>query len=359
MLRSLLRFLALSTAIAAIGCGRQHDLGAGGSSPTSTSTGGAGGATSSSSAGSTGGAGGATSSSSSSSTGGIDAGPPGPTELTIVNGINDYPAIRLCFLPGNTPWPAAATGLAFAGSQVVSPLAAAIPTGGDVTPWVIAGDLAQTSGKTCTEILALASGGAPAVLAQPLAVIPKSVWASNKSLLMVPNGCLGGPGHDDPSAKLACGSSYSAATPTAGVTLVAMSRIQDPNHVSLQVASASPAFPEMNVGVLPNLTDATPITMVSSITQGAIGPLPPFDQLTDSGFGPLDGAQIQTFNPNNPSTPSSSTTFAAIFANGGVPQAAFVNGASFVLVAVGAAPGISAANFWHELTYAMVAADPG
>src|SRR5690242_16122543 len=47
--------------------------------------------------------------------------PSGPTQLTIVNGVNDYDAIRLCFVPypdgdGSevSPWPAGAQGLTFA-----------------------------------------------------------------------------------------------------------------------------------------------------------------------------------------------------------------------------------------------------
>jgi len=348
-----LRLVALLAAIAAAGCGRPHDLGV---TSSSSSSSGAGGATSSTGSG---GAGGATSSSSSGSGGAVvDAGPSGPTELTIVNGINDYPAVRLCFLPGDTPWPAATSGLAFAGSEVVALPASAIPADSDVTPWVIAGDLAQTGGKTCAQILALAAtdAGAPSVLAQPLAVIPKQIWDSKKSLLMVPHGCVGS--HDDPNATLACGAGYTPSTPTAGMTLVAMSRQEDPGHVSLQVVSASPAFPEIDVKLLPNLTDATPVLMVSALTQGAIGPAPPFAAMTLAELGPLDGVQIQTYNPGTTSL-SSAEALSDVFAHGGVGQAAVVNGARLVLVAVGSGPGLPAGGFWHKLTYAIVAADPG
>ena len=84
--------------------------------------------------------------------------PSGPTAPTIVNGINDYPAARFCFLPGDTPWPAAATGLPFVAGQAVD-IATALPPGVDVTPWVIAGDLAVTAGLTCSQMLAPRAAG--------------------------------------------------------------------------------------------------------------------------------------------------------------------------------------------------------
>lgn len=340
-------------------CGRPYDLGGGGS--TTTSAGGSGGAssTTSSSSSTTITTSSTSSQSSSSSSGVIDAGPTGPTALTIVNGINDYPAVRLCFLPGDAPWPADPAGLAFAASAVVSPLDATIPIDGDVTPWVIAGDLTQTAGKTCTQILASAGddAGANGILARPLALIPKVVWASNKSLLMVPNGCVGGPGHDDANGKNACGSGYSASSPTASVTLVSMSRIEDPSHVSFQVASASPALPELDYRVLPNLTSATPIPIVASLTQGAIGPNPPFAALTANELGALDGVQIQTYTAGT-SFMSSAVPLSEVLSHGGVGAAEIANGGSVVLVAVGAAPGLPTGGFWHGLTYTMVKASP-
>ncbi|MFT3767123.1 MAG: hypothetical protein QM820_16625 [Minicystis sp.] len=350
------RRLAVLLALTAAGCGRDHNLGAGGGGASSTSN-----STTTSVVSSSAGTGGAPSSSSSGAGGaGGDPEPAGTIKLTVVNGVVDYPAVRLCFLPGDTPWPASASGLAFAGSQVVASLASAIPIDGDVTPWVIAGDLTQTAGKTCAQILALAApgdAGPQPVIARPLAVIPKVVWSSNKSLLLVPNGCLGGPGHDDANGKLACGNGYTSTSPTAGVALVSMSRIADAGHVSLQVVGASTALPEVDVGVLPNLTDAMPKVFAATVSQGAIVPKPPFSGLTVAELGPLDGVQIQTFTPSS-TLMSSAVPLSKIFANGGPGAPAVVNGARLVLVAVGAGPGLATASWWHELTYALVAADP-
>src|SRR5262245_37471576 len=65
--------------------------------------------------------------------GGMDAGPPGPSKLTILNGVNDYDAVRICFAPypggdpQSMPWPADAGGIPFASAIVVDPIGSAIP----------------------------------------------------------------------------------------------------------------------------------------------------------------------------------------------------------------------------------------
>ena len=346
---TLLAPLALVAPLAAFACGRTHDLG------TTTSTGG----TSSSSSTTT------TTTSSSTGTGGTGgagglggAGPSGPTELTVVNGINDYPAVRLCFLPGDTPWPASASGLVF-GAGLEVDLASVIPTGTDVTPWVIAGDLGSTAGMTCTQIHAAAGAdGGPTLLTTPLAVLPESVFASNESLLLVPLGCLGGAGHDDPNEALACGMGYTSQTPNASVALVAMSRRTNATQVSLLVVQASSATPTIDVKVLPNTMNAMPLMIAPGLTLGAIEPPVPFAQLDLAGFGSLDVTAIQTY-VSGEGTPSTASTLGPLLAASAVGTAGFVNGASLVLVAVGAAPGFPAGSFWHKLTFAVVKADPG
>lgn len=332
-----------------IGCARRQDLGF------DSTTSGSGGATASASSSEA-----AASSSSSAGAGGADAGPSGPTELTVVDGINDYDAVRFCFLPGDAPWPAAATGLPFAQGQAVD-LATEIPAGADVVPWVIAGDLTQTAGKTCAQILALAApgdGGAAPIVASALGVIPQSVLASGKSLLLVASGCLGGPGHDDPNAKLGCGQAYSAASPDPGAVLGAMSRITSPGRVGLQVAHASASLPTSDVRVLPSKMMATDSLIAPSLPFGGIGPVPPFAGLPLGDYGALDGVMIETALPGS-SSPTSSTPLGEVFAKSAVSEAAFVDGAGLVLVAVGGYPGQPAGPFWHKLTFALVKADPG
>ncbi len=409
---ALAALVAVAATMSAIDCGRSHDLGITSASSSSAS---AGGAAMTSSTVSTGGG-----STSSTSGGGGGAGPTGPTRLTVVNGINDYPVARFCFLPNETPWPAPAAGLSFAAGKAVD-IASAIPTSGDVQVWVIAGDLTKTAGLTCTQMLALAkpagvdggmggaggaggggtggggAGGAmggggaggggtggvgtggvsmsdggtsdggksdgggpppPPIVAAEIGVIPQSVFSSDRSLLLVPTGCMGGAGHDASGANIACGTGYTSTTPTTGVVLVGMSRLTDKAHVSLQVVNASTVLPTCDVGVVPNLNAATEAVVAPSLGPGAIGPSPPFAGLAITAFGPVGGVQVDTYSPGS-ETPSSSTKLGDLFAAGTVGAADFVDGAGLVLVAVGSAPGQAAGPFWHALTFALVKADPG
>lgn len=379
--------VSLLGALGFVACSRDHDLGISGSASSSSSssgsggsgggTGGTGGSPLFGGAGGVGGsgaAGGGSVTSTSASTGGtggtggggVDAGPQGPTELTIVNGVNDYEAIRICFLPhpgGDptaTPWPPSALGMSFASSMVVDPISSAVPMGTDVRPWIIAGDLAQAAGKTCAQILAMAGGdaGSP-LIATPLAVLPAAVFDSHKSVLLVPAGCLGGPGHSAGGATLGCGNSYSIVNPTPSLAVVGMSRLTDPNKVSFQYVDASVAMPESDVWMTPGYDGSVDSLLGNAITFGSIEPSPPFKQFSLNDLGPVSKVAVKTFQPNT--TFSTSTVLMSeIFAAGGaIGESDFVNGAGIVMVAVGAYPGVAAGPFWHKLTYVLVKADPG
>jgi hypothetical protein len=309
----------------------------------------------------TGGGGTGTTGSGGAGVGGADAGPPGPTTLTVVAGVNDYPSLRLCFLgyPGGEngdaqPWPAG--GLPFGHGQAVD-VAKDLPAGVDVRPWVIAGDLAQAAGKTCGALLGAPDGGPPGLVTMALPVVPKSAFTSGRSLLLVPMGCLGGPTHVDASQTLACGASYAPDAPTASLAVVAMSRAVDPAHVGLQVVHADVAMPEVDVRVTPGLDGAAPWQVAPSLSLGSIGPAPPFTQLDAATYGSLDKAKVTTHNPGDP-TPTSATLVAPLLAQAGLSAKDFADGSTFTLVAVGGYPGMPAGPWWQALTYAVVRAAP-
>jgi len=289
----------------------------------------------------------------------VDAGPPGPTELTIVNGVADSNAIRICFVPypegpGGMPWPSTTTGLAFAGARVIDRIDQVIPSDVDVRLYVIAGDLAETAGKSCDEILAL---NEPALVVAPLAVLPASVFTSGKSVLLVPTGCLGGPGHTDPGEVLGCGLNYTEITPTPGLVALGMSRQTAPGAVSFQVVHASAAMPVVDVGMTPGF-DAAPESKVSvALSPGAIDPQPPFSGLDFAALGVLGQVILKTYSPVDP-YPTSAVLFDSVFANDGLGESDVVNGEALVLVAVGGYPGVPAGPWWNAHTYVMVRADP-
>jgi hypothetical protein len=362
--------LFLTAALSA--CARDHGLGVETTSSTTSGNGGAS-ATATGSTGSTpatgaSGAGGASSTSSGSGTGGAE--PPGPTRVTVVNGVNDYDAIRICFVPypagdpAAKPWPSAASGLPFAHGSVLD-LAVDIPAGTDVRPTIFAGDLSKIAGKTCDEATALAladsgDGGAPMPLvAAALAVLPAPVFTSEKSLLLAPIGCMGGPGHDGGSAALACGFNYTASTPTVDLIALGMSRKTVSTHVALQVVNAAVALQPTDFGITSSIQQSMNLPLATALPTGGIEPKPPFTKLTLDELGPLDTVSIKTYLPGQGTMfVTSDTPMGEAFQNGTVASSQVVNGGAYVLVAVGSYPNIPAGAFWHKLTYSLIKANP-
>ncbi|WP_437689918.1 hypothetical protein [Sorangium sp. So ce176] len=338
---------------AAAGCTQDHDL-LGRDPPAAASTSGAGagsGATSSSAA--TSGAG-----------GGDVVDPPGPTRLTVVNGVADRDAVRFCFLAypdgtgaGVDPWPGAGEGLEFARAQVVEPLGAVIPEGASVGPHVIAGDLGAIEGLDCAEILALAAEASPPVVAVALPVVPAPVFAEEKSLLLVATGCLGGEGHTHALEKQACGDAYTIDTPTAGLVAVAMSRRTRFDRIGLQVAHASAATPVIDVHLTPERSSVSGVILAQELSYGAISPSPPFTGLARADLGAPEDVAVQAYDPVEGTT-MASVPMREILANSDVEATSIADGRGFVLVAVGAAPGTERGGFWQPHTYTLLQSDP-
>jgi hypothetical protein len=346
--------------------------------PTASTTsaggaGGAGGATGSSTTTTGAQGGGGTTTTTSGGVGGAE--PSGPTKLTIVNGVNDHEAIRVCFMPypdgaDVAPWPASQAGLAFAKAVVVDPPASIAPGDADIRPFVIGGDLTAIAGKSCSQALAIAAAGSegaggagggppspPPIVASAMPVIPASVLTSEKSLLLVFFGCLGGPGKTDPTQGLGCGFTYTPETPTASLTLVAMSRKKLPTSVALQLVHASAAMQPSDIRVTPGWEAATDVPVAKALALGGLGPKPPFVGLTRDNFGPLSKVALKTFAPNDIYA-QSALFIQDAFVNGGIPDTQFQDGSSFTLVAIGGYPGAVSQSFWHPFTYTMVASDP-
>lgn len=350
----------VASALWAFSCGRDHSLGI---------TSGAGGSSSSSSSKAS------SSHAAASSSSGMIPEPDGPTKLTIVNGVNDYDAIRVCFLPypdgdpALMPWPGA-TGLPFAHAAVIGPISPTVPAGKDIQPVVIAGDLTKIAGKTCEDAIALSGSGAggagggdagggppPPTVATPLGVIPANVFTAPRSILLVPFGCLGGPGHDGPNAALGCGKMYSPSSPTADLIVLGMSRIVDPKHLNLQVVNASAALDPSDVRLGSGFNTGTEWLLVHSLGVGSIGPKPPWDGVSVTQVGPLDKATVNTYQPGQ-SSQTSTTKLPDAIANGALADGDVVDGTGLILIGVGAYPGTDAQEFWHKLTFTLVKADP-
>lgn len=347
--RAAVALVSVSIALPLGACSQDHDALAPDPPTTSAAS-----SSSSSSSGGEGGEGG--------SGGAAPVEPSGPTQLTIVNGVNDYDAVRLCFVPypgggAASPFPAGDKGIPFATGVVVDPITSVIPAATDVNTFVIAGNLTATSSKSCAEAIALAEGANPPVVVASLGVLPASAFTSDRSLLLATTGCLGGPGHTDESQALGCGASYTLDTPTAGLVALGMSRIKSPDAVSLQVAHASTALPTVDIRVRTGGQEQSERLVASKLTYGAAGPKPPFAKLSAAEYGSIDASQIITTAPNS-AAPTSLTPLSSIFQKSSIKASDFKDGEGLVLVAVGGYPGSASAPWWHPLTYALVRADP-
>lgn len=364
MVESGRRCLAGALLLAGAGCAEGSDVVGRATSATTTSSG-AGGGGADASGGAT--AHGATTSSA--TTGGAVVEPPGPTKLTVVNGISDHDAVVLCFLEhpdgtgvGVAPWPDGGSPLAFARARTIAPLEPTIPKDASVRTHVIAGDLGATAGLDCAEILALAAEDGAPVVAAALPVLPAQVFAEEKSLLLVTTGCLFGKGLSHPDTAEGCGdrsatvASASGDATTAGLVAVAMSRLSTAGRVGLQVVHASAAMPTVDVWLFPD-DDASGKVLARDLRPGAIAPFPPFADLRRFELGTLESASVHTFEPRTVQG-TSSVSMSKILANSELSASEIEDGEAFVLVAVGAAPGADPIGFWHSLTYTLVRADP-
>jgi hypothetical protein len=347
----------LSGLLAGTACGKDHSwlaLTTGGADAGAAGAGAAAGGT----AGGSGGGG--TSASGNGGSAGSIVEPDGPQRLTLVNGIVDSDAIRLCFTPypdgptpGAEPWPGI-EGLPFARAVVVASIATVIPAATDVEVLLVAGELSHTGGKTCAELWTAPPAG---VLVRSLGVVPASFFTVERSLLLVPNGCVGGQGHTDPSETQVCGAAYAPDKPTAAMAAGFMSRLTTAGKLSLQLVHAVASMPTVNARLVPSSEGATHYLVTDNWSLGAIAPYPPFQGLAVSNLGLPEAAALEIEQSSQPQV-LATLLLGEAFANGTVGASDLDDGTGLVLVAVGAAPGMVAGPWWRALTLSAIAADP-
>jgi hypothetical protein len=322
------------------------------------SGGGLGGSAGEGGAGGSGGAGAAGGASSSSGGPGGIVEPAGETKLTVVNGVVDQDAVRFCFVPfpagatSEQPWPGA-QGLSFAGAEVVSDLSGVIPSGVDVEVQLVAGDLGQAAGLDCGQIAAAA---APIEL-HSLGVLPASVFAEPKSLLLVSRGCTGGAGHTDAMEEAICGAGYAPDQPTAGLVAGFMSRIVVADRLALQFVHAAAGLAVSDLWLLPGQDNVPAFIAVEDWSLGAIAPFPPFSKFPVSTLGDVGASQLEVF-PANQGSAIVSTPLSGAFANSALSAADLVDERGMVFVAVGAAPTAGSGSWWRPFSYTAVWSDP-
>ena len=287
--------------------------------------------------------------------------PSGPTKLTIVNGAVDYEAVRLCFVPypagatgSELPWPGSVEGLPFARASVVDNIEQIVPASTDVQVVVVAGNLSQTGGKSCSSLIATPPSG---VEQRSVGVLPESVFSEDKSLLLVTYGCIGGADHSHEAQASVCGASYASDAPTVGLAAGFMSRLVQEGKASIQLVHAVVAMEQVAIRFVPGVDDATHYLIENEWSLGAISPFPPYSKLPAADWGKVAEAQLEIYLPNQGS-PQVVTALSEVLANSTLNADAVVDGKGLVFVAVGAGPGVEEGPWWKPLTYTMVQADP-
>lgn len=284
--------------------------------------------------------------------------PEGSLQITVANGVADQAATMLCFVPypgsGQSvqPWPDG--GLPFGRAQTVADATDLAPPGIDIHVHVIAGDLGAASGSSCE---ALITSPPPGVSVAPLALVPSAVFEADKSLLLVPAGCMGGDGHEDAQQEQACGVGYSVDAPNPTLVAVSMSRISSPDRVGFQVVQASTAANVFDVYVTPGIPSATNALLAPLLTFGAILPYPPFQGYTAADLGAVGDVELVTF-PENDATPTTEIALGDVLTDSGLSTEDVAGGQGHVLVAVGAAPGAPSGSWWHDFRYVLIPVQP-
>ncbi len=310
----------------------------------------------------TGGAGGeATSSSSSSSSsaggGGGTAGAPPviepdlPDKLTLIHGSPDRGELRFCFVDAATrsggellpPQP-----LAFGHSFPIVEPASVLAVESDLEAVVVAGDLDLVVGASCADLLLDPPAGVDVV---SLGLLPANTFAQQRSLAFVVTGCFGAA--DAKDAELGCGDGYSGTTPTLFPIIAPLSRLTEASAIGLAVLNASSSFEPVDVRIQPNMKSAPKFPLASQVPRGGTLPFPPYTALNVATLGAPNGVKLFA-NRLGQSLEVEVALGPALSAGG---LSSLDNGASYVLVAVGAAPG-APAGFWEPFSFVVVEADP-
>lgn len=285
--------------------------------------------------------------------------PPGPTTVTLVNGVVDADAVRFCFRPfpgadtGLQPWPGP-SGLGYARSGVLDTIAQVIPAGSDVEAFVVAGDLGQVGGANCDQLVDTPPTG---VLVRSVGVLPQSALEAERSLLFVAAGCVGGAGHEDENEELICGPGYDPSFGNAGLVAGFMSRISRFDGISMQFVQASQATNPYDLR-LRTSSDSTASLIVPSWSVGAIAPFPPYASLSRSAFLSPGVAKVGVFASGNPTTAVFEQSWDDIFANSPLEPNAVDDGDNLVFIAVGPAAPIQASDWWNGIAFTVVDGAP-
>lgn len=287
-----------------------------------------------------------------------------PFVLTVVHGMPDAPAIRLCFVPvlsgeekplAEPPLPSKPQGLAYGARMVVEALSGIeLPTT-SLRPYVLSGDLGKAADAHCAELFDSEREG---LVLSPLPLLPAGTFAEGRSALLVTTGCVGGADHVVPGQDLVCGDDYGPDAPTAGMVLVGMSAKSSGDKVGLQAVHAFATSSAVTVEVSPG-DGFSPWLVTPHLSKGAIAPQPTPAFHAESSLAALPNEARILFKDAQSSAELGAIPLATALENGGLNQADFKEGRSFTLIGIGPQPNVGAGAWWKAFTVVAVANRPG
>lgn len=265
--------------------------------------------------------------------------PDGPPEFRLMNGVTDFPSVRVCWLPWDggapsgvdaTPSPEVLYG------DTSPPLfpESFDPSKQSFRLHVLAGDLTALDGKGCLSLVSEPPAGVRVV---PLPVLPPGATTAPRSRLAVAVGCLGGGAVPDVTS--ACGQGADPAQGNANLLLVELSRIPPPaGQFGLQVVHSSTALPVLNVQLTSSGIGVVK-SLASSLSLGKIAPRPPFTGVVGDLFGVnIEGARLVVNDATN-GVALVDTDVGALLSESGLSSEKIIPDHGGVLVILGPRPG--------------------
>jgi len=280
--------------------------------------------------------------------------PPGPFVLTVVNGMPDAPAIRLCFVPvvegeervaEAVLWPA--EGLGYGRAKVVAALGVDWATKA-LRPYVLSGEgLAEV--ESCADALTTDDDD---LVTTALPVLPAAGVTEGRSVLLVTTGCARA---DEGDASKCHDAPFTEGG--AGAVVVPLGRKAIGEGVGLQAVHAFAHGAAISMEIAPSL-GLDSFTIAHTVTPGAIAPHPPSFAYDVAKLGPAPTDASIVVRDASSSNELARHSFGAALAHGGIEATTFAKGRSYALVAVGPSPIAEVPAEWRPFTMVVVEGEP-
>jgi hypothetical protein len=136
-----------------------------------------------------------------------------------------------------------------------------------------------------------------------------------------------------------------------------MSRIAEPDKLSMQFVHASAGLDPATVRLAPGFSGAVQFQVTSKWKVGAIAPFPPYQKFAVNELGDFDDVELFVYGPTSAGAVAAHR-FEEIFGASGMSPSEAKDGSGLVFVALGASPAVPEGE-WHEpFRWLAVPADP-